>query len=100
MKIMLVAAFAAAVSGCALLPQPATRAAAVPAALSEGAQAPRFAPAFDAGAPVALVPCRKQAALDDGCRRMTIGHDRRGDMPAGENAETFTDATTVALKKK
>jgi hypothetical protein len=101
MRLLLIAAVAMAVSGCALFPKTETRAAAAPPAVAPVSAKPaRFTPAFDAGSPVALVPCRRAAALGDTCKRSTVSHERRGDMPAGENSETFSDATTVSLTQE
>ena len=101
MRLLLIAAFAVSVGGCALFQKPdTTRAAAFAPAVAApaGDRTARFRPAFDAGAPIALMPCRGQAALGDTCKRSTaVSHERRGDMPAGENSETFSDATTVSL---
>jgi hypothetical protein len=97
MRLVLVAALAMAVSGCALFQKPETRAAAYAPAPAVSAAPSRFKPAFDAGLPVALMPCRGAAALGDTCKRMSVSHERRGDMPAGENSTTFSDATTVSL---
>lgn len=100
MRALLVAAFAMTVSGCALFQKQETRAAVYPAPGAVSAAPARFKPAFDAGAPVALMPCRGQAALGDTCKRMAVSHERRGDMPAGENSTTFSDATTVSLTQE
>lgn len=100
MRILAAAAIAVSVSGCAVFQAPDQRAAvaAAPAAPAMAAKPARFTPAFGAGAPVALVPCKAQAALGSDCRGAALSHERRGDMPAGENSETFSDATTVSLK--
>lgn len=98
MRFLLIAACAMAASGCALIQKPETRAAAAPLPQASVSATPaRFTPAFDAGAPVALMPCRGAAAFGDACKRSNVNHERRGDMPAGENSETFSDATTVSL---
>jgi len=100
MRLLIVAVFAIAASGCALFDMPQSRAAASGAAPARAAAAPeRFTPAFGAGAPYALMPCRREAGLGETCRRFAASHERRGDMPAGEKAETFSDATTVSLTK-
>ncbi|MDZ7627339.1 MAG: hypothetical protein U5J99_02885 [Parvularculaceae bacterium] len=103
MRLLLIAAFAITASGCALLPKMETRTAAAvppPAPAPVSAGPARFTPAFDAGAPVALMPCRGAAALGAACKRSNVNHERRGDMPAGENSETFSEATTVSLTKE
>ncbi|MFN0025546.1 MAG: hypothetical protein ACKVS5_16765 [Parvularculaceae bacterium] len=106
MRISLAAALSFAVSGCALFEKAGFEAAAQrttsASAISQNPTSAvrsdaNFKPAFGAGAPAALVPCRAQASLDSGCRRSSVSHERRGDMPAGENSETFSDATTVSL---
>jgi hypothetical protein len=100
MRLLMIAAFAMTASGCALFEKSETRAAAAPAAPSQAAtvaKPARFTPAYGAGAPVALMPCRGAAALGDTCKRSNVSHERRGDMPVGENSETFSDATTVSL---
>lgn len=98
MRILLIAAFAITASGCAVFGKPAPRAEAVGPVRSAADSAPvRFTPAFDAGAPVALMPCRGAAGLGDTCKRFNVSHERRGEMPAGENSETFSEATTVSL---
>jgi hypothetical protein len=99
MRILAAAALAISVSGCAMFQTADTRAALAPQPAVKPAVATpaRFTPAFGAGAPVALVPCRTQMALGSECRGATVSHERRGDMPAGENSETFSDATTVSL---
>ena len=94
MRILAIAAFALSAGGCALFHKTETRAAAPAAPVAKPV---RFSPAFDAGSPVALMPCRGAAALGDTCKRSTVSHERRGDMPSGENTETFSDATTVSL---
>ncbi|MFN3961178.1 MAG: hypothetical protein ACK4NP_14895 [Parvularculaceae bacterium] len=100
MRLLTVAAVAIAASGCAVFEKPQSRAAASPPAPARAAAAPeRFTPAFGAGAPYALMPCRREAGLGDTCRRFAVSHERRGDMLAGENAEAFSDATTVSLTK-
>lgn len=99
MRLLLVAAFAMTIGGCALFQKEETRAAATAPAVAS-AQPARFKPAFDAGAPAALMPCRGDAALGGTCTRSTVSHERRGDMPAGENSETFSDATTVSLTQE
>jgi hypothetical protein len=102
MRLLIVAAVAIAASGCAVFEKPQSRAAAAPVAAGPArpAAAPeRFTPAFGAGAPYALMPCRREAGLGETCRRFAVSHERRGDMPAGETAETFSDATTVSLTK-
>lgn len=101
MRLLLVAAIAMAAGGCALFQKHETRAGVVaPAAPAVSAGPARFTPAFDAGSPVALMPCRGAAALGDTCKRLNASHERRGDMPAGENSETFSDATTVSLTEE
>jgi hypothetical protein len=100
MRLLLIAAVAMTASGCALFQKSETRAAAAPTAPSQTAASgkpARFTPAFGAGAPVALMPCRGAAALGDTCKRSNVSHERRGDMPAGENSETFSEAMTVSL---
>lgn len=98
MRLLLIAAFALTASGCALFQKTETRAAAAPPPVASASAKPaRFAPAFGAGSPVALMPCRAAAALGDTCKRSNVSHERRGDMPAGDNTETFSDATTVSL---
>lgn len=101
MRLLLVAAIAMAAGGCALFEKSDTRAAAAPPAAAPVTGSPaRFTPAFDAGSPVALMPCRRAAALGDTCKRSNVSHERRGDMPGGENSETFSDATTVSLTQE
>lgn len=99
MRVLLIAAVAMTAGGCALLQKSDTRTAVrTPASAAAVDVKPvRFTPAFDAGAPVALMPCRQEAALGGTCKRSTVSHERRGDMPAGENSQTFSDATTVSL---
>ena len=97
MRILAIAAFALSASGCALFHKTETRTAAPHAPAAPVAKPVRFSPAFDAGSPVALMPCRGAAALGDTCKRSTVSHERRGDMPSGENTETFSEATTVSL---
>jgi hypothetical protein len=97
---MFVAALAMAASGCALFQKSETVRAPAPAPVVATVKPTPFTPAFDAGAPVALMPCRGAAALGDTCKRMSVSHERRGDMPAGENSETFSDATTVSLSQE
>ncbi len=98
MRFLLIAAIAMAASGCALFQNQEIQAASTaPAVASVGARLAPFRPAFDAAAPVALVPCGNQAALGGTCRRSAVSHERRGDMPAGETSEAFSDATTVSL---
>ncbi len=98
MKRVLIAAVAMTASGCAVFPQQDLRAAATaPAPAREIAKPVRFTPAFGAGSPVALMPCRSEAALGGTCKKSSVSHERRGDMPAGENDETFSDATTVSV---
>lgn len=98
MRLLLIAAFALFASGCALFEKSEPRAAAAPATPAATTARPtRFTPAFGAGSPVALMPCRGAAALGDACKRSNVSHERRGDMPAGENSETFSEATTVSL---
>ncbi len=99
MRLLVIAAIAMSASGCALFQKSETRAAAAsaPAPAAIGAKPARFTPAFDAGSPVALMPCRGAAALGDTCKRSNVSHERRGEMPAGENSVTFGEATTVSL---
>ncbi|HBK92208.1 MAG TPA: hypothetical protein DDZ68_11105 [Parvularcula sp.] len=101
MRVLLIAALALAASGCALFQKAETRAAAAPPALAPASDSRlRFTPAFDAGSPVALMPCRGAAALGDTCKRSNASHERRGEMPAGENTETFSDALTVSMTQE
>ncbi len=98
MRLLLIAACTLTASGCALFEKSEPRAAAAPAAPATTIAKPaRFTPAFGAGSPVALMPCRGAAALGDTCKPFTVSHERRGDMPAGENSEAFGEATTVSM---
>ncbi|MFZ5619098.1 MAG: hypothetical protein ACOZAA_17435 [Pseudomonadota bacterium] len=94
--------------GCALFDggdRPATAAASVsPARVSTIATSARqtrepFRPAFGAGQPVALVPCTDGVALSAGCRNLNDRHQRRGDMPEGEEAATFTEASALPISE-
>ncbi len=99
MRLLFVAALAMAASGCAVFHKPEARAAAAtpPPARAVSAEPAGFKPAFGAGAPYALMPCNREAGFGDTCKRANASHERRGDMPADENRETFSDATTVSL---
>lgn len=101
MRLLLVAAFSMAASGCAVFhkAEPRTSAASAAPARAISAEPAGFKPAFGAGAPYALMPCNREAGLGDTCKRANASHERRGDMPADEDRETFSDATTVSLTK-
>lgn len=99
MKIMLVAVAAFALSGCALFEGPertaAVRIEAAPAAPQRVAREP-FRPAFAAGEPVALVPCRGAARLSDGCRSLKTWHEIGGGMPDADETTAIRDASAKA----
>lgn len=58
-----------------------------------------FRPAFGIGQPVALVPCAESVALSAECRNLNDRHQRRGDMPEGEEAATFTEASALPISE-
>lgn len=98
MRLLLIAAVALAANGCAVFQKSDERAASVaPLRPAAPAQPVRFKPAYEAGLPTALMPCRNSAAIGETCKRSTVSHERRGDMPSSENSETFSEATTVSL---
>lgn len=75
MKIVSVLAAASLVSGCALFSANERSASSREQSSSSPAYSPArtavreaFRPAYAAGRPVALVPCRKRSALTDDCR--------------------------------
>lgn len=99
MRLLFIAAIVIASGGCAVLQKQAALApaASAPAVASVSDRPVRFTPAFGAGAPVALIPCRGEASLGGTCKRSNASHERRGEMPSDENSATFGDATTVSL---
>ena len=101
MKSIVVAAGCLALSGCAIFGGGEKSArfeaasarsgkAALSAAPSEG-----FRPAFTAGHPTALVPCRAGAVSPDGCSATMIRHPA-ADQRAPEGAETDLAAPLIA----
>lgn len=101
MRFLLTGIFALVASGCAVFGAPEqVSVSSAPTTEPARAEPARFMPAFAAGAPVALVPCRGEAAFGGTCKRANLAHERRGEMPADENSETFSEATTVSLAKE